>query len=95
MILTIYFKQVFTINTKNYDIDSNWTPFEMYENLKPLIIRDFNLSSFELVEISNRIRHQDNIKAEDGPTFNLNNTLTLESILGNYITSLSFYIRPI
>ena len=88
MTISVYFKQVFTTNTKNYEIDLNWTSFEMYENLKPLIQNDFNLSSFELVKIVNE-------KAEYGPSFNLNNTLTLDSVLGNNIKYLGFYIRPI
>jgi hypothetical protein len=87
MTISVYFKQVFTTNTKNYEIDLNWTSFEMYENLKPLIQNDFNLSSFELVKIGNE-------KSEYGPTFDLNNTLTLDLLLGKDIKYLAFYIRP-
>ena len=50
MIISIPFKVVFTTNTKYYDIDTNWTPFFMYETLQDNIKRDFNIENFELVD---------------------------------------------
>ena len=95
MIISIYFKLVFTSITKYYEIDTNKSPYEMYIMLKPLIQNDFNINSFELVEISSRINDTRNCKSEERPAFMLTDDISLDDIFGDKINSVAFYIREI
>ena len=93
MIISMYFKEVYTTNTKYYNIDTNWTPMQLYINIKILIILDFNIYNFELVDTI----HDSNIigKPEEKKKLNKFQTKTLYDIYTHKINQLGFYIRPI
>jgi hypothetical protein len=93
MIINVYFKVIFTTNTKYYNINTLWTPCEMYEKLKYLIKRDFKIENFELVDTVPLINYTG--QSENKPKLELLNNITIDEIYENKINNISFYIRPI
>jgi hypothetical protein len=91
MILSLYFKQVYTSNTAYYEINTEWTPTDLYNNVGPLISRDFNIINFELLDTFTYF----NGKPEEKPKMELNNNITLDQLYGNNIKFVAFYIRVI
>lgn len=91
MIKSLYFKLVYTENTQYYIVDTLWTPLELYNNLKPLILRDFNIENFELADTVTEF----NGRPEDKPKIEPNTDITLEQLYGNKINFTAIYIRPI
>jgi len=63
-IVTIYIKEVFTCNTKNYIISNSSTIDNLIEKLTPFIRNDFNMVDYDLVDI-NQINGTANL-AENG-----------------------------
>jgi len=93
MIIDLYFKQVFTTYTKYYYVNTLWTPAKMYEHLKDLIKRDFNIDNFELVDTIPLINYDG--LSEDKPKLEPIDTITIGEIYQNNINYVAFYIRPI
>jgi hypothetical protein len=93
MIIALYFKVVFTTNTRYYNINTQWTPKKMYEELKTKIKSDFNIDNFELVDTIPLINY--NGKSENKPKLELIDDIILHEIYKNEINYLAFYIRPI
>jgi hypothetical protein len=91
MIISLYFKLVYTTRTANYDIDTNWTPLELYSNLKEFIITDFNIDNFELLDTTTYFDG----KPEEKPKIEPVDNISLEQLYNNKIKYLSLYIRPI
>ena len=91
MIISVYFKVVYTINTRYYRINTEWTPLELYNNIKPLIIVDFNINNFELLDT---ITNFDGI-TEEKPKIEPLNNISLEEIYNNKFDQLAIYIRPL
>ena len=93
MIISMYFKEVYTTNIKYYNIDTSWTPMQLYVNIKVLISSDFNINNFELVDII----HDSNIigKPEEKPKLDIFENKTLYDIYTDKINQLGFYIKPL
>ena len=91
MIVSLYFKMVYTTRTTYYDIDTNWSPLQLYNYVKPLITSDFNITNFELLDTITPF----NGKSEEKPKIQLIDNISLEQLYGvNNINQLSIYIRP-
>ena len=86
--MQLYFKQVYTVNTVYYEVDTTWTTLELYNNVLPLITRDFNIENFELLDT---ITSFDG-KPEEKPKIVLDN-ISLDELYGNQIRYLAIYIR--
>jgi len=84
-----YFKLVYTSYTKYYEVNTLWTPLELYNNLKPLILTDFNIENFELADTFTKFDGN----AEDKPKIEPVNNITLEQLYGDNIKYIAFYIR--
>jgi hypothetical protein len=47
--VSVYFKEAFTTNTKNYTVYPDWTLNQFRDAMKPLITIDFGIDAFNLV----------------------------------------------
>jgi hypothetical protein len=88
---TIYFKVVFTDNTRSYQVDPNWSLDDFWNITKSRIIRDFNIDQYELVEAGQNVN---NGLAEQGIAFDKNEPVRLCEKYGRNV-NVSFYIRPL
>ncbi len=90
---TIYFKVVFTDNTRSYQVDPNWSLDDFWNIMKSRLIRDFRIEDeeFELVEAGQNVN---NGLAEQGIAFDKNEPVRLCEKYGRNV-NVSFYIRPI
>lgn len=82
------FKEVYKTITACYEIDTEWTTTDLYNNMTPLILRDFNINNFELLDT---ITHFDG-KTEEKPKIEPND-ITLDQLYGIRIKHVAFYIR--
>jgi len=89
-IVFIYFKVARTELTAEYPVDIHWSLEEMVANVKPWILRDFQLGNVEIVDTNNGC----DLYAEDGPALDLSNQ-TLYEKYGDMVYNKAFYIRPI
>jgi Zinc finger, C3HC4 type (RING finger) len=89
-IASIYFKVVRTELSTEYDIDIRWSIEEMITNVKPWILRDFQLDNVELVDTNNDAV----MFAEDGSAL-IPSTETLYEKYGETVYMKAFYIRTI
>ena len=90
MILSLYFKLVFTTRTVYYNVDTEWTTSELYTNIAPLIFNDFGIQNFELADTYPPF----NGKSEEKPKIEPSNNITLEQLYSNKIKFIAIYIRP-
>ena len=90
MIISIYFKVVYTKKIKYYDIETSWNLLELYNYLKPLVLNDFNINNFELL---------DSVTSFDGETEKKpkieQTDVSLKDLYGDNIHHMCIYIRPI
>jgi hypothetical protein len=91
MLVSVYFKEIFTSNIKNYLVDPNWSTSDFKNILKSYIIRDFDIDEFELVEAGQIIN---NMASEYAPAINISDNIKLKNLFGNFEHT-SFYIRRI
>jgi hypothetical protein len=92
----LYFKLVYTCQTKNYIVNPNISIKDFIKNVKARARNDFNLNNDEDVEIV-EAGNPDNINGHDAelaPALEPSST-TIREIYGNRHTRTAFYIRKI
>jgi hypothetical protein len=87
--IKVCFKLARSLIVKYYLINPYWAISEMYENLRPKIETDFQLTNFEIIETGQNIP---GIFAEDAPALELTDNMILWAKFGHYM-NVSFYIR--
>jgi len=87
----IYFKVVYTSNSKIYKINPLWSTIDFMNIMKTRIINDFGFTHFELVEAGQNVPLGQ--LSEEAPALILNH-LTLASKYGDDMR-VAFYIRCI
>ena len=88
---TITVKLVYTQRVHTYQVDPNWLLSDFWNMMKTILIQDFEIEEFELVEAG---QNTNNGIAEEGVAFNKNENIRLREKYGPTI-NVSFYIRPI
>ena len=91
MSISVYFKEIFTTNTRNYLVDPNWSTSELNDMLKNRIPVDFNIDSYEIVETC---QHIEGIPAEYAPALAISDNILLRNLFGNFEYT-AFYIRRV
>jgi len=89
--MNIYIKVIYCQHFEIYTIDTNWSPSELYRNLRQSILNDFNISNYELLDTISYY----NGKPEDKQKIESINYISLNRLYGNEIKNLAIYIRPI
>ncbi len=89
--LSVYFKQVYTTKYKYYELCPSWTYKQLMNYLRPLVLIDFQLVNFKLIETG-----QSNAgnNPESGEEVNIGE-YTLGQIWGNNLSNVAFYISPV
>jgi hypothetical protein len=68
---SFYFKQVFTCNKRNYSLNPRLSLIETYNQLKPLVLRDFGIEHFDLIIAGqNEQEHASSIIINDQTLYN-------------------------
>ena len=90
-VVTIYVKEVFTCNTKNYVISNSSTIYNLIEKLTPFIHDDFNMIDYDLVDINQTNENGNGNLAENGyPMIGSSDTIKNKYHNSNYI---ALYVR--
>ena len=84
--ISVYFKEVWTTNTKYYLLNPRWNQEQLYAYIKPFILTHFNIDNFEIIEMGQK-------DAENGDAINIGDTL-LHQNYGDML-QVSFYIRQL
>lgn len=88
VMVSVYFKEVHTTNTKQYDICPSWSKNQLMTYLRPKIFQDFGILNFKLIETGQNVN-----VAEYAPEIVMDN-YSLEDTWGSNM-NVSFYISPI
>lgn len=83
--VSVRFKKIYTTNVKYYMINPNWTTQQFYEFIKPYVLIDFELASFDIVEAGRP-------RGELADPVRITNNVTVNEMFSE-INELTFYIR--
>ena len=91
----ITFKEVYTSNTREYSISSDWTLEELYRNVGPQISTDFgiNQNEIDLVDTCNSYITFAGLPVETYPALPRTNATFIKDLCGVNMEHLAMYIR--
>ncbi len=88
--IPVSFKEVYTSNVHNFDIDPNWTITQFIQTVGPVMCREFNIDedNLEIIEAG----YTPGTRSEAAPALREEDTIKIKDKWGTKL-NVSFYIR--